>query len=86
VAGAARDVHTDSMPIRRSSLVTLVFTGGPWNTECRQSDDPRPSLHVEGEGDYLLTDWRWSKGECRLTYTWRSTNPTEPGESSATGR
>jgi hypothetical protein len=64
------------MAMRRPPSVLMVFQGGPWTGERRESDDPRPSFYVDDEGEYVLTAWRWADGECRVTYTWKGAAST----------
>lgn len=58
------------MEMRRAPIVILVFAGGPWDGRTLPSDDPPPSFHVDGDGEYVLRAWRQTHDECRASYTW----------------
>jgi len=57
--------------MRPTTLVTLTFTGGPWDGRTLESEDAEGWLRVDGEGTYRLTGWAFSHGEEEVNYTWQ---------------
>ena len=61
---------TATYPMRSTTLLTLTFTGGPWDGRTFESEETQAWLRVDGEGTYRLTGWAVSHGQEQVNYTW----------------
>jgi hypothetical protein len=57
--------------MRRATLVTLSFAGGPWDGRMLESVDAPAWFRLDGEGAYRLTSWGIAHGCERAGYIWQ---------------
>jgi hypothetical protein len=57
--------------MRRATLVTLSFAGGPWDGRMLESVGRTGMVSPDGEGAYRLTSWGITHGCERAGYTWQ---------------